>query len=34
MSISVDNFDFTLVFFKAACQANQGAERTFAQSNS
>ena len=31
--ISVNNFNFNSVFFKAACHANPGAERGFAGSN-
>ena len=34
MSISVKRSNFTLVFFKAACHANPGAERNFAGSSS
>ena len=34
ISISVKRSNFTLVFFKAACRANPGAERNFAGSSS
>ena len=34
MSISVKRSNFTLVFFKAACNANAGVERNFAVSSS
>ena len=33
IEISVNNFNFTSVFFKATCQANQGAQKNFAGSN-
>ena len=33
MSMSVDSSNSTLVFFKAACHADPGAERNFAGSN-
>ena len=32
ISISVERYNFTLVFFKAAYHANPGAERNFAES--
>ena len=34
ISISLKRSNFTLVFFKAACHANPGAERSFAGSSS
>ena len=34
ISISVKRSNFTLVFFKAACHRNPGAERNFAVSSS
>ena len=33
ISMSVNNSNFTSVFFKASCHSNQGAERNFAGSN-